>query len=208
MGLSRDGWPRVNTLGCELSDAIIRCGPLFDVVNYDGTSQLHNGLLDEVNAAMMAARGGVLAVTMLAAREDSFNSLRLKRLDKFQSLYPTRCVHRQYTRTSWNEEVNPHHAERLRSCLQLAGLNDSGLCAFHITKAKWSVYMSASRQPMAWVVGKVSEHSLDAIKRRRTSTYDGCDSLGYYPPCYVCVKRRNAAYKEAGYTAERHVCHG
>jgi hypothetical protein len=187
MTLDRLGLPRVQTYGLDFKDAIRRGGGRFDVVDFDGTSQLHDALIETVHAATIAAIGGVLSVTVLGGRETTWTDRidMLKRVsEKTGRHFETRA------KTSWNEMVSRRHAERLRLLLMCACVSDT--CAAHVVAAKWSVYVSTSKQPMAWVVAKVAPHTMEALGRRGTLAGDRVASLAYYPPCYVSKAIRNS----------------
>lgn len=178
--LDSESLPRVNTLGLHFLDALERVGCQFDVINFDGTAQvgIKRGLAtgDLNGLARFVVAGGVLCVTVLAAREHKNDSARVN----FGA--PAFRSRPQSFRTSFGAGANPSHVRRLQWVARMVtGYNDDALyCVGHAVKLKWDVYNSASRQPMMWCAVQIARHRVITNDERRIF-----DSVGVMPACAI-----------------------
>lgn len=198
--LRESNLPAVNTHGADFLDAVTGIDGEIDVLNFDGTSQLHDQGRRAFASLARRLGAGVLAVTVLAGRERRWSStgisLAVRRESGGLPLFLS---------DSSGRPVGDGHRARVaaigQSCMGAPDLmTDRYRCVCHISAMLWGLYQSASGQPMLWVSMKIEPHD-DRLKdfvelsrggRRRylkdlANRMDFMLNHGLLPPCCVDV---------------------
>lgn len=187
--LKREGLPRIHTSGRDWLAAIGRFGGL-DVANFDGMGCLSYGLCQLVRETVSIARPRVLAVNMLAGREDvEFSNWISIASSNFKG-----PGEGDYVRTTYGKSVSSRHINRIRLLLSAALEFDLPRCHLHVKSVGWDVYVSESNQPMVWAVADFVKHENDlSLQKRSFHIMPTCVFSGRIPE--LCKDKLGAVKK-------------
>jgi hypothetical protein len=149
-GLMDGGYPKVKTAGLSWDRAIAeRAGERVDVLNFDGTSCAHVDLFETLYDSCQRVRPRVLAVNMLAGREQGGFNYHVKYCMEHEA--PTKT-------TSYGRDVKGTHYGRAWAMLHAITDARGGPCWTHVISIAWDTYLSASGQTMVWFVAEMAPH--------------------------------------------------
>lgn len=162
--------PTINTYRLDFEDALDRKIPAVDIIDFDGMGCLNNKLSVMLQRITLSRPKAVYGVTLLGGRE-SIKSGPWWPMIKHLPINKT-------VKTSYGSSVNRNHYARVWILLNVImngnvidkeGPNCNieefnSVCRSHITKIFWDVYMSISKQPMIWVVMKITSHKKLKLK--------------------------------------------
>lgn len=158
--LDKQGYPRINTVSGEFYDALLEQVPFVDIVDFDGTGNLHTNFTRKLALMIEVLPTSIFIVNMLVGREQDTDEgfggfIKLWKRAGYGDL--TGIKH-----SSFGTSIEALHLNRLQ-LLFLHGFSGCDYlyrkgCDFHVEKFMWDVYRSESNQSMLWVAAKIGPH--------------------------------------------------